>query len=139
MLGLGLATSHAPSMFRGVEHWASIHRVLTDGVPQPLEISRETPEVLRDYIGRIDRGFSALKKQFEAYKPDVLLVVGDDQAEVFTEADMPSFCLFTCAEVHGSINISLIGEPEDQNHIALRCHSELGQYLLGELTRKGFE
>ena len=65
--------------------------------------------------------FNVLKKQIEAFKPDVLLVVGDDQAEVFTEANMPSFCLFTCAEVHGSINISLIGEPEEENHVTLRC------------------
>ena len=31
MLDLGLATSHAPSMFRGLEWWATIHRVLTSG------------------------------------------------------------------------------------------------------------
>ncbi|PYJ76490.1 MAG: hypothetical protein DME69_13020 [Verrucomicrobia bacterium] len=126
-------------MFRGLEHWASIHRVLTNGVPQPPEIENETSEVLRDYIDRIKKGFDALKKQIEAYKPDVLLVVGDDQAEVFTEANMPPFCLFTCSEVHGSINISLIEEPEDENHITLRCHSELALYLLNELTRNGFE
>ena len=89
MLGLGLATSHAPSMFRGVGHWTSIHRVLTGGVPQPPEIERETSEIIRGYIDRIDHGFNVLKKQIEAYKPDVLLVVGDDQAEVFTEAKMP--------------------------------------------------
>src|SRR5439155_1601548 len=133
MLGLGLATSHAPSMFRGLEHWASIHRVLTNGVPQPPEIENETSEVLRDYIDRIKKGFDALKKQIEAYKPDVLLVVGDDQAEVFTEANMPPFCLFTCSEVHGSINISLIEEPEDENHITLRCHSALDRWVLKQL------
>lgn len=139
MLQLGLAASHAPSMFRGIEHWARIHRVLTDGVPQPPEIENETPEVLRDYIDRIDKGFGVLKKQIEAHEPDVLLVVGDDQGEVFAETDMPAFCLFTCAEVHGTINISLINEPEDENHITLRCHSELARYLLNELNRKGFE
>ena len=138
MLGLGLATSHAPSMFRGLEHWSAIHRVLTDGVPQPPEIEKETPEVLQNYIERIDRGFDVLKKQIEAYKPDVLLVVGDDQGEVFTEASMPAFCLFTCAEVHGSINIGLIGEPEEENHITLRCAANLALDLLNELNRHGF-
>ena len=43
MLELGLAVSHAPSMFRGLEHWPLIHRVLTNGVPQPAEIEKETP------------------------------------------------------------------------------------------------
>jgi hypothetical protein len=139
MLGLGLATSHAPSMFRNLEHWGPIHRVLTEGVPQPPEIGAETAEVLQSYIDRIDRGFNSLRAQIEAYNPDAILVIGDDQAEVFTEAHMPAFCLFTCAEVHGSINISLINEPEEENHIVLPCHSELALYLLDQLTRQGFE
>ncbi|TMA10503.1 MAG: hypothetical protein E6J89_10380 [Deltaproteobacteria bacterium] len=139
MLGLGLATSHAPSMFRGLEHWAPIHRVLTTGVPQPPQIESETPEVLRGYIERIAKGFGVLRSQLEAYRPDALLVVGDDQGEVFTEANMPAFCLFTCAEVHGSVNISLIDEREDQNHITLRCHAALAHYLFDSLSRKGFE
>jgi hypothetical protein len=139
MLGLGLATSHAPSMFRGLECWSSIHRVLTSGVPQPPEIDKETPAVLQSFIDRINHGFDALKQQIEAFKPDVLLIVGDDQAEVFTEANMPPFCVFTCAEVHGSLNIGLIGEPEEENHITLRCHAELATYLFTELERKGFD
>jgi hypothetical protein len=139
MLDLGLATSHAPSMFRGLEWWATIHRVLTSGVPQPPEIEQETAVVLQGYIERINHGFDILKQQLEASKPDVLLVVGDDQAEVFTEANMPAFCLFTCAEVHGSINIGLIGEPEEENHITLRCHDELAAHLLNELNRNGFD
>jgi protocatechuate 4,5-dioxygenase beta chain len=126
-------------MFRGVEHWPLIHRVLTDGVPQPAEIEKETPAVLQSYIERIDSGFAVLKAQLEKFQPDVLLVVGDDQAEVFTEANMPSYSLFTCAEVHGSINIGLIGEPEEENHITLRCDSALAHHLLDELTRKGFD
>jgi catalytic LigB subunit of aromatic ring-opening dioxygenase len=138
MLGLGLAVSHAPSMFRELKHWAAIHRVLTDGVPQPPEIDKETPAVLQGYIQRIHQGFEILREQIEAFKPDVLLVVGDDQGEVFTEANTPAFCLFTCAEVHGSLNIGLIGEPEEENHVTLRCHPDLALHLLTELNRQGF-
>ena len=139
MLGLGLAASHAPSMFRGLEHWPAIHRVLTEGVPQPLQFAKETPQVLQSYIDRIGLGFVTLKQQLEAFQPDVLLVVGDDQAEVFTEATMPAYCLFTGTEVHGSINIGLIGEPEEENHITLHCHSDLALHLLNQLNRNGFD
>ncbi|MGH7817342.1 MAG: hypothetical protein ACREOR_08125, partial [Candidatus Binatia bacterium] len=138
MLGLGLAVSHAPSMFRGLKHWPAIHHVLTAGVPQPPEIEKETRDVLQSYIERINQGFDVLKKQVEAFKPDALLIVGDDQGEVFTEANMPAFCLFTCAEVHGSLNIGLIGEPEEDNHVTLSCHSDLALHLLKELEQKGF-
>ena len=57
----------------------------------------------------------------------------------FTEANMPTYCLFTCAEIHGSINIGLIGEPEEENHITLRCASDLALHLLDALNRKGFD
>ncbi|HXV84152.1 MAG TPA: hypothetical protein VEG60_30235 [Candidatus Binatia bacterium] len=139
MVGLGLAVSHAPSMFRAVEHWPLIHKVLTDGVPQPREIKMETPAVLQNYIDRINSGFAVLKAQLEKFKPDVLLVVGDDQAEVFNEANMPNYSLFTCAEVHGSINIGLIGEPEEENHITLHCAADLASHLLNALKREGFD
>jgi catalytic LigB subunit of aromatic ring-opening dioxygenase len=139
MLGLGLAVSHAPSMFRSVEHWPLIHRVLTSGVPQPPEIAKESTLVLQSYIDRINAGFEILKRQLDEFKPDVLLVVGDDQAEVFTEANMPTYSLFTCDEIHGSINIGLIGEPEEENHIRLRCAADLARHLLGALKREGFD
>lgn len=139
MFGLGLATSHAPSMFRSVKYWPSIHRVLTEGVPQPPQLEKETTEVLQGYVDRIEKGFSVLREQLEAYRPDALLVVGDDQGEVFSPANMPSFCVFVCPEVHGSLNIGLIGEPEEENHITLRCHSELALYLLDALIREGFD
>jgi hypothetical protein len=47
-------------MFRGLECWSSIHRVLTSGVPQPPEIDKETPAVLQSFIDRINHGFDAL-------------------------------------------------------------------------------
>lgn len=139
MLGLGLATSHAPSMFRAAEVWPAIHKVLTDGVPQPPQIREETPQVLKSYVERIEKGFDALRQQIEAYRPDALLIVGDDQGEVFHSANMPSFCLFTCPEVRGSLNIGLVGEPEQENHVTIRCHSEIARYLLGGLIQRGFD
>ena len=139
MLGLGLATSHAPSMFRSVEVWPAIHRVLTEGVPQAPHLQRETREVLEGYLHRIEKGFDALRSQLESYRPDALLVVGDDQGEVFSSAQRPSFCIFTCSEVRGSLNISFIGESEEENHITISCHSELAVYLLDKLVKQGFD
>lgn len=139
MIGLGLASSHAPSMFRPVDTWPALHRTLTGNVPQPLELGQETLEVLQQHKKRIDAGFSVLAEQLDAYGPDALIVVGDDQGEVFSAANMPSFCLFTCPEVHGTLNVSLIGEPEEENHITMRCHPTLARYLLDGLIEKGFD
>ena len=42
---LGLASSHAPSMFSPADAWPAIHRGLTKGLPQPPDFALETPEV----------------------------------------------------------------------------------------------
>ncbi len=139
MLGLGLAASHAPSMFRPAEYWPEIHRVLTEGVPQPREIEKETPQVLREYVARVEKGFETLKKQFERYRPDALVVIGDDQGEVFSPARTPTFCIFTCSEVRGSLNIGLVKEPEEENHVTIGCHRELALYLRDALLSRGFD
>ena len=139
MLGLGLAVSHAPSMFRGLADWPAIHRA---AYRPACRSRRKSRKKLRRYCKVISPesicGFEVLREQVEAFNPDVLLVVGDDQGEVFTEANMPTFGLFTCAEVHGSINIGLIGEPEEENHIRLRCAADLARHLLSALNRRGF-
>lgn len=139
MLELGLATSHAPSMFRPAEFWPAIHRALTDGVPQPPQLKEETPQVLREYVNRIERGFAVLRERLEAARPDALLVVGDDQGEVFSTDNVPSYCVFTCSEVRGTLNVSLIGEPEEENHVTIQCHRELAIYLVDRLRKKGFD
>ena len=123
MLGLGLGLSHAPSMFRPVTVWPEIHRRLTEGVPQPPEFHQETEEVLEAYHRRIERGFSELREQIEAYGPDALLIVGDDQGELFSGAHRPTFCLFTGEEVRGSVNISLAGENEAEIRGLLLCRN----------------
>ena len=139
MLGLGLASSHAPSMFRPVESWPTIHRWLIDDVRQPHQLAQETPEVLRSYFSRIEKGFHTLRERLEAYRPDALLVMGDDQGEVFTPSNTPSFCIFACPEVRGTLNVAFIGEPEEENHITIPGHPELANYLLEGLVQKGFD
>jgi hypothetical protein len=138
-VGLGLASSHAPSMFAPLEHWKPIYDVLAGGVPAPPELAAETPEVLESYIKRIKLGFAALRKQIEAYKPDALIIVGDDQNEVFGPAFNASLAIYVGEQVSGSTNIGFLGQPIDQNHVQLRCSPAIAQVLLNGLVAQGFD
>ena len=88
-LGLGLASSHAPSMFAAPEDWPRIYETLTRGVPQPPEAADETPEVIATYVQRIRKNLRTLREQLDAYRPDAIIIVGDDQREVFGPAFRP--------------------------------------------------
>ncbi len=138
-LGLGLASSHAPSMFAAPDDWPKIYEVLTRGVPQPPQVADETPEVIAGYIARIRKNLRTLREQLEAYRPDAIVVVGDDQNEVFGRAFTPSLALYVGESIHGSASIGLIGQPYEQNHITLPCHVELARHLLRELVAHGFD
>ena len=100
-LGLGLASSHAPSMFAKPEDWPRLHETLTGSVPQPPQIREETPEVIDQYVKRIQKNFRTLREQLEAYQPDALIVVGDDQNEVFSRACIPALAIYLGAQAQG--------------------------------------
>jgi hypothetical protein len=138
-LELGLASSHAPSMFADLEDWPRLHATLTRGVPQPPQVAEETPEVIAGYIQRIQRGFGTLRERLEAYRPDAVIIVGDDQREVFSKAITPQLALLIADEVAGTTNLGLLGQPLDQNHITLNCHRELAQHLLERLVARRFD
>ena len=58
---LGLASSHAPSMFTPPELWPQVHKGLTKGLPQPPRFAQETPEVVAEHAARVKQSFEVMK------------------------------------------------------------------------------
>jgi hypothetical protein len=139
MIGLGLASSHAPAMFRPKEVWPAIYAFRPSDVAQPLAAALETPEVIQGYIDRIESGFRKLREQLDEYKPDALIMIGDDQGDLFAPYSMPAFCVYTGDEMWGSTAIPYLKEPVDGSIINLPCRSDLARYLLSGLMKKGFD
>lgn len=121
-LGLGLAASHAPTVWRPVETWPAIYEFLTQRAEPP---GCEPLEELHRQYERIQESLRAIRKGLIAYQPDALVIVGDDQNEVFSKAFRPGIAIFTGEQIAGSANQNVLGEPQDQNHITLRCHADL--------------
>jgi protocatechuate 4,5-dioxygenase beta chain len=138
-LVLGLTSSHAPSMFTPPDKWPEVHRGLTRGLPQPPELEDETPQVIESYVARIKNGLATLRQQLEVARPDALLIVGDDQSEVFSRAINPSMAVFLGDQVSGTTSISWIGERREENHVTLRCHAPLAREVANGLVARGFD
>jgi protocatechuate 4,5-dioxygenase beta chain len=136
---LGLASSHAPSMFSPAEAWPQIHKGLVRDVPQPKRLAEETPEVIADYVRRINASFAAIKARLEAAKIDAVLLVGDDQTEVFTTACIPAIGIFTGEEASGTTSISWIGQKPEDNHITIKNNPALAKMVLRELVARDFD
>jgi hypothetical protein len=138
-LGLGLATSHAPSMFQPAERWPDLHRILVRDNPQPPAVAEETAEVLARYVDRVNKAFATLEEALVSYRPDALILVGDDQNEVFSKAVEPQMAIFLGGDVSGTTSLRLLGESLTENHIKLRCHAELASHLIEGLVDRGFD
>jgi hypothetical protein len=138
-LVLGLASSHAPSMFVGAEHWPAVYRGLAGKAPAPPELAQETPTVLEDYARRVTQGFAALRTQLEAAKPDALFIIGDDQNELFSKALIPSFAMFIGDAAEGTTAITWIGEKVQDKRITLPCHAAIAKIALAGLVERGFD
>jgi len=141
MIGLGLASSHAPVIFCPAEAWKDAYDTIPDFMKQsqPHTARLETPDVIRSYIERIDRAFSVLRAILEQYKPDALIVVGDDQGDMFNSSNNPTFCVFTGSEVWGSAAPRYMKEPPERSRISIPVHSQLAQVLLRGLVKRGFD
>ena len=136
---LGLASSHAPSMFVAAEHWPAVHRGLAGNAPQPPELAQETPKVLAEQARRVERGFAALRAELEAAKPDAVFIIGDDQNELFSKALIPSFAMFIGDAAEGTFSITWIGEKVEDKRITLPCHAAIAKVALAGLVERGFD
>lgn len=139
MLGLGLAASNAPSMFRSADEWPVVHQRLVGDVPQPLEFAQETPEVIEAQIRLINAGFAALGQRLEAFGPDVLLVLGSDNGRVFTRRQIPQFATFLGTEIWGSTRLAELAEEPEDDIVRLPCAPALASALHAELVASGFD
>jgi Catalytic LigB subunit of aromatic ring-opening dioxygenase len=114
---LGMGVSHTPLLTLGAEQWA--HRAAVDyanprlnmsdgrwlSYPEllaevgPIHAAVVTPSVLQDKAIRCHAALDRLADALEAAKPDVVIIVGDDQTELFTSANQPVIALFHGEEV----------------------------------------
>ena len=139
-LGLGLAVSHSPVLYRPRDQWESIYKQLIGDVPQPNRAIAETPEILDGYVGRIEAGFNELKRQLESYKPDALIVLVCDKRRMFDETQVPQLHVYKNTEIWGSTRYTDLGEEESESaRVTVPCHDALAGYLTEELTWEGFD
>lgn len=136
---IGLASSHAPSMFCSADQWPVVHQGLTRGLPQPPQLADETPDVLEGYVQRIHRAFQELRAQLEAARPDLLVIVGDDQTEVFSKAIVPAIAVYMGPSAEGTASIRWVGEKEEDNRVTLKGHPDAASALVSGLMARGFD
>lgn len=145
MLGLGLASSHAPGMWRTAEELRRFPERLKPEVraqlPHTAKLEIETPGVLESYTERFRAAFATLREQVQAYKPDALIMIGDDQGDMFDEVNNPIFSIYTAEEPLWGTNVRapFTAPATPETKVVFQNHSELATFLHKGLIKKGFD
>ena len=113
----GIATSHGPMLAtppdmwhlranadrKNPAHWyqgESLDYALLLQRRAPGFAARVTPEAMAENFAKCQRALDTLADHFAESKPDLVLILGNDQREVFLEDLLPAFTVFTGNEVH---------------------------------------
>ena len=147
-LRLGLASSHAPSLFYSTfEGWEKSWHRLDDGRPQAPEVALEDREEIERRMPRFRANFAALKQQLVEFNPDVLIIVGGDQGEWFDAGNQPGVMVYAGGDIWGTHNTGAAdhdpplvpAEHYDQFRMELKIDRELGALLQEGLLREGVD
>lgn len=109
---VGIAASHTPQLSSGVEWWENhgerdrhnprllgldgefhpFDEILAMADPRVLEELR--PEIYEEKYRRTQQGLATLTATLAQAQPDVAIVIGDDQWEMFQNEGVPAFSLY---------------------------------------------
>lgn len=103
---LGLGFSHSPMLSMGASYW-HVHAKLDphlapdfDKLPRREELEAQMDEqVFAQKYDAIQGGIATLACRLDAAAPDVIIVVGDDQRELFLEDNTPTIAIYTGREL----------------------------------------
>jgi Glyoxalase/Bleomycin resistance protein/Dioxygenase superfamily len=149
---LGLGCSHGPIILTPPKVWARGRERVFARIPDyqpPVKLLEELGQdngLSQDKHDqqRVVESFKVLHDRLHAWTPDVLMIIGDDQAENFLPDNLPPFCVYTGAEVEGytfqrpAARVNLWGVPPETKY-TFRCPQAFARDLRNALIRDGFD
>lgn len=154
---LGLATSHSPQVTIHWSDWGVLrHKDETDPrmdyvamlrSADPAIAEQVNAECWRERYEATQRGIAALSGKLEELKPDVVLVLGDDQHEQFWDNNLPVIAIY-----HGEtipVTMRLDRKPVEWKQVEEKhwadtlpsypAHAGLGKHLIRSLVDQEFD
>jgi hypothetical protein len=162
----GFGTSHSPMLAAQLADWqngAFLSRdrarrfVDFDGNPCRYEdlltrtpadaAARMAPGRLAERHATVQEAIARLRADLTAAELDVLIVVGDDQEELFDHSNMPAICVFRgqaitnarATEARDPLARARMRFQEDGADVDYPCHPGLADHLIASLQTSGFD
>ncbi|MEV6900313.1 hypothetical protein [Amycolatopsis sp. NPDC051372] len=154
----GAAMSHSPQLSMASVGWRAhgdlelprlpgLDLTPTDRTEQELE-EELVPTLLANRYEACQRALERTRDELLAQRPDILVVIGDDQRELFLDDIMPAVSIFRGesledrppgAEVYPSTMESAYKYYHADGVDVYETHGELGLHLVEQLVEAGFD
>lgn len=138
-----LNTAHSPFCYLGPEQWEGVR---ANRPPFRDDVPVEDADSAREKAERVQRGFATLREKLEQLEPDVLVVFGDDQNELFDFNNFPGVAVFVGEGFSGRVPSSLSGgmlrpgtPQESRPQLPVKGHPGLAVHILTGLMSHGID
>jgi aromatic ring-opening dioxygenase catalytic subunit (LigB family) len=133
------AMSHGPQLMLDPDHWNLLRMREAEKLPDKPELESETEDVKWQKWRRCNDAIAELRQKLEASRPDVIVLVGDDQHENILDDNTPPFTIFIGAEAEATTSLRYLNQPKSENRTRYAIDSELAKAILADLMDNGFD
>jgi len=162
----GFGSSHSPMLAATPEDWTGGAFVPRDRARQFVDFegtacryedllerapadaaARIAPDVLLRRHAEKDRSIDRLRDDVMAARLDALIVIGDDQEELFDHSNMPSVGIYygesipnaKAGEAKSPLDRARMRFQETDGEVAYPCHAPLALHLIDSLQNQDFD
>jgi 3-O-methylgallate 3,4-dioxygenase len=134
-----VAMSHAPQLMLDPDHWHLLNTRAGEQLPDKPELASETLDAKWQKWRACQSAIEQLRAKVEAMRPDVFVVVGDDQHENLVDDNMPPFTIFMGKEAEASVSLRYLNQQRSENRTKYDIDAKLGESLVTGLMDRGFD
>ena len=131
--------SHGPQLMLEPNHWNLLRMRESEKLPERPELETETDEVKRQKWHHCMDAIAKLRQKLEALRPDVTIVIGDDQHENILDDNTPPFTIFIGDEAQATTSLRYLNQAKSDNRTRYDIDSKLAKGLLADLMDNGFD
>jgi len=134
-----VAMSHAPQLMLDPSNWHLLNTRKGESLPDKPELAAETDEVKWTKWKGCMNAIDQLRQKVAALKPDVLIIVGDDQHENLVDDNMPPFTIFMGADAEASVSLRYLNQAKSENRTKYNIDAKMAEALITGLMDQGFD
>ena len=110
-----VAMSHGPQLMLNPDQWDLLKNRESEGLPDKPGLENETAEVKwAKWRGCMD-AIATLRQKLNELRPDVVIVVGDDQHENLVDDNMPPFTIYMGETAEASVSLRYLKQLKSEN------------------------